>query len=194
MFICRQMNPFEEHCAILEAGVVSESHLGYAWLSPTSSHYFWKVTLLEPKVTVVIKSILLLLLPLSSYSSFFFLDRSNKGRKPSNRGSGSWGKATGWSVKSALLTRWIDWGLWGWSPTGFGSEEAALLGTGAVGHRAMVRFPRVTFCITVGLSPGDALLLAPPWVVISWVADVMVDKRMGFLRVLIHFVLTVTSL
>lgn len=63
---------------------------------------------------------------------------SNERRKPSNWGSGARGKATGGSVEGALLARRVDWSLWGWSPTGFGPEEAALLGAGAVGHGAVV--------------------------------------------------------
>lgn len=114
-------------------------------------------------VIIIIISIILFFF-IHIFFSFFFslLEMSNKRRKPSNRGSGPWGKATGGSVKGALLAGRVDWGLWGWSPTGFGSEEAALLGAGAVGHWAVVRVSGVTLCITVGLSPGDALLLAPP--------------------------------
>lgn len=144
-------------------------------------------------VVVVVKSIIFFW---TMFSLFFFfpLQMSNKRRKSSNRGSGPRGKATGGSVKGALLARRVDWSLWCWSPTGFGSEEAALLSAGAVGHWAVVRVTGVTLCVTVSLSSGDALLLTPPWIVVSRVTDVMVDKGVGFLLVLIHFVFTVTSL
>lgn len=113
-------------------------------------------------VAVVVKSMILLLNHFLLLFFFFPLKMSNKRRKSSNRGSGPRGKATGGSVKGALLAWRVDWSLWCWSPTSFGSEEAALLSAGAVGHWAVVRVTRVALCVTVSLSSGDALLLTPP--------------------------------
>lgn len=81
-----------------------------------------------------------------------------------------------------------------WSPAGLWPEEAALLGTVAVGDSDVVWLTRVALCVAVGLGSRDPLLLAPPGVVICGVADVMVDKGVGLLGVRIDLILAVTSL
>lgn len=81
-----------------------------------------------------------------------------------------------------------------WSPAGLRPEKAALLGAVAIGDSDVVRFTRITLCVAVGLGPRDAFLLAPPRIVICGVTDVVVDEGVGFLRVCVHFILTVTSL
>lgn len=58
----------------------------------------------------------------------------------------------------------------------------------------MIRVTGLRLGVAVGLCPGDAFLLAPPGVVVSWVADVVVDKGVGLLPVGVHFILTVTAL
>ena len=58
----------------------------------------------------------------------------------------------------------------------------------------MVRVPRLGLGVAVGLSPGDAFLLAAPGVVVGGVADVVVDEGVGLLSVGVHLVLTVAAL
>lgn len=58
----------------------------------------------------------------------------------------------------------------------------------------MIWVPRLGLGVAVGLCPGYAFLLAPPGVVISGVADVVVDEGVGLLSVGIHLVLAVAAL
>lgn len=92
------------------------------------------------------------------------------------------------------MTWGVRWVLGRWSPAGLGPEEAALLGAVAVGDGGVVRLARVTLGVAVRLGPRDALLLAPPGVVVGGVADVVVDEGVGLLGVRVDLVLAVTSL
>ena len=58
----------------------------------------------------------------------------------------------------------------------------------------MVGVARLRLGVAVGLGAGDALLLAPPRVVVGGVADVVVDEGVGLLAVGVHLVLTVAAL
>lgn len=58
----------------------------------------------------------------------------------------------------------------------------------------MIRVARLGLGVAVGLRAGYAFLLAPPGVVVSGVAYVVVDERVGLLPVGVHLVLTVAAL
>lgn len=58
----------------------------------------------------------------------------------------------------------------------------------------MFRVARLRLGVAVGLRPGYAFLLAPPGVVVSGVADVVVDEGVGLLSVGVHLVLAVAAL
>lgn len=58
----------------------------------------------------------------------------------------------------------------------------------------MLRVARLGLGVAVGLCSGYAFLLAPPGVVVSGVADVVVDERVGLLPVGVDLVLAVAAL
>lgn len=58
----------------------------------------------------------------------------------------------------------------------------------------MLRVARLGLGVAIGLCPGYAFLLAPPGVVVSGVADVVVDERVGLLPVGVDLVLAVAAL
>lgn len=100
----------------------------------------------------------------------------------------------------------------GGSPASLRPEQGALAlalglwGRGALeeerGQRGHGRRVLPWLLLNQGLGLGvaicrrarHALLLPPPRVVVGWVADVMVDKRVGLLAALIHLIFTVAAL
>lgn len=58
----------------------------------------------------------------------------------------------------------------------------------------MFRLARLGLGVAVGLRSGNALLLAAPGVIVSGVAYVVIDKRVGLLPVGVHLVFAVAAL